>query len=481
MNALDDHKTLLARSASENKRLLLERMQSTDDLVMVHSSIDENQSVTVCYIAGMTDTRKLDKLLRLYKQDKQLLLDFQLDANVYTIEEAADALAAGMSVLLFDDAGYGLVIDTMDVQLRNVEEPSSEAVVKGPRSGFTESLQNNLALVRYHFPSSSLKVEFRKVGHLTKTNLIVLSVGGITNPEILREVHRRLDEIPAEAILESNYIEEWITDNRGTLFPLIESTERPDRAIGALLDGRIAILVQGTPFVLLLPFVFLQAFQVSEDYAWNFYIGSVMRLIRLFCGMIGMLLPAFYVATVTFHHELVPTTLLQSIASAREPVPFPAVVESFMMMIAFEIMREAGIRMPKQVGQAVSIVGALILGQAAVEAGIVSPIMVIVAALTGICTFTLPPTAINYVIRILQFVMTLLGSLLGYVGIMVGIIMLLTYLTSLRSFGIPYLGPLAPFHLDELTDVVVRRPHVKNSLRPSMFRSIQRRRFRSKS
>ncbi|WP_138754311.1 spore germination protein [Paenibacillus sinopodophylli] len=478
---MDDHKTLLTSNASENKRLLLESMQATDDLIMVHSSIDEGQSVTVCYLAGMTDTQRLDKLLMLYKQDKQLLPAFQLEANVYTVEDAADALASGMSVLLFDDAGSGLVIDTIDVQLRNVEEPASEAIVKGPRSGFTESLQNNLALVRYHFPSSRLKAEFCKVGHLTKTNVTVLSVGGLTNPEILREVHRRIEEIPAAAILESNYIEEWITDNRGTMFPLIESTERPDRVIGALLDGRIAILVQGTPFALILPFVFLQAFQVSEDYAWNYYIGSVMRLIRLLSGMIGMLLPAFYVATVTFHHELVPTTLLQSIASAKEPVPFPAVVESFMMMIAFEIMREAGIRMPKQVGQAVSIVGALILGQAAVEAGIVSPIMVIVAALTGICTFTLPPTAINYVIRILQFGMTLFASLLGYVGIMVGIIMLLTYLASLRSFGIPYLGPLAPFHLDELTDVIVRRSHPNNNLRPNLFRAIERRRFRSKS
>jgi spore germination protein KA len=233
--------------------------------------------------------------------------------------------------------------------------------------------------------------------------------------------------------------------------------------------------------VLLLPFVFLQAFQVSEDYAWNYYLGSAMRILRLLSGLIGLFLPALYVATVTFHHELVPTPLLQSIAAAKEPVPFPAVVESFAMMLAFEIMREAGVRMPKQVGQAVSIVGALILGQAAVQAGIVSPIMVIVAALTGICTFTLPPTTMNYVIRILQFAMTFLASILGYVGITVGIIMLLTYLASLRSFGVPYLGPAAPFDMSEITDVIVRRPITSGNKRPSLFRAMNPNRYRGKA
>ncbi|SFK95991.1 spore germination protein KA [Paenibacillus sp. 1_12] len=447
---------------------------------MVDLCMDAGQTITVCYLEGMTDTQKLEQMLLLFKENKEILRPFQKETQVYTIEDAADHLVSGLTVLLIPSEGYGFAIATFGVQLRNVDEPSSEATVKGPRSGFTESLQNNIALVRFHFPSTNLKVEYRKVGYLSKTSLAVLSIGQITNPDILNELHLRLSEIPVDAILGTNYIEEWIIDNRYTLFPLVESTERPDRVIGALLDGRIAVVVQGTPFVILLPFVFLQAFQVSEDYTWNFYIGSCVRLLRLFCGFLGLILPAFYVATVNFHHELVPTPLLQSIAAAKEPVPFPAVVESFMMMFAFEIMREAGVRMPKQVGQAVSIVGALILGQAAVQAGIVSPIMVIIAALTGICTFTLPPTAMNYAIRFLQFAMTLFAYLLGYVGIMVGIIMLLTYLASLRSFGIPYLGPAAPFDMDQLTDIMIRRPHAVNYKRPSLFRPLNRTRFMGK-
>jgi len=477
---MEPGKTVISTDKLANTQVLMEKLQYSADLNVVDITLNSGEMATICYIDSMTDGKKLEKMLELGREDRELLRPHQKDKEFYVIEDAVGHLVAGATVFLYPGTSSGVAVDTLGIKLRNVEEPVSESTVKGPRSGFTESMQNNIALIRFHFPSPELKVEFGTVGQLSKLSLTVLSIGGITNVELVNEVHRRLQEIPLEAVLESNYIEEWLTDNKGSLFPLIESTERPDRVIGALLNGRVAVLIQGSPFVLLLPFVFLQAFQVSEDYAWNYYIASSIRLLRLFCGMIGMILPAFYVATVTFHHELVPTPLLQSIAAAKEPVPFPAVVESFAMMIAFEIMREAGVRMPKQVGQAVSIVGALILGQAAVQAGIVSPIMVIVAALTGICTFTLPPTTMNYVIRILQFVLTLLASMLGYVGIMVGLIMLLTYLASLRSFGVSYLGPVSPLHLADLTDVLIRRPHTMSSMRPSLFRSRNRRRYRSK-
>ncbi|MEK8128479.1 spore germination protein [Paenibacillus filicis] len=460
--------------------MLEERMQYTEDLIIVEPSSGVQPGVLVCYLDGLVDPMKLENLQLSVDGQGENRTSLYKQVPVPTVEEAVHRLAQGYTVIINSPAGTGTAIETLGVQLRSVEEPSSEVTVKGPRSGFTESMQNNLALIRFHFPSPELKVECRNVGKLSQTQIAVLSVGGLTNTEIVREVHRRIEEIPLDSILSSNYLEEWITDNKYTLFPLIETTERPDRVAGALLDGRVAVLVQGCPFVLLLPFVFLQAFQVSEDYNWNFYIGSVIRLLRLFSGLIGLFLPAFYVATITYHHELVPTPLLQSIAAAKEPVPFPAVVESFAMMIAFEIMREAGVRMPKQVGQAVSIVGALILGQAAVQAGIVSPIMVIVAALTGICTFTLSPTAVNYVIRMLQFGMTVFAALLGYVGIMVAAILLLTYLASLRSFGVPYLGPVAPFDLSGLTDVLVRRPLVVHDKLPRLFKPLRTYRFRSK-
>ncbi len=475
---MKDKQTEFSKDLAENVRRIREYMQHTDDLIFVDRELASGEPIKIAYLQGLTDDRRLEYLLAHAREFGNGDFAFGDDGWRNSIQQGAESLAAGQALLLFANPPGAAAIDLLGVQLRSVQEPSSESTVKGPRSGFTESLTNNLALVRYYCPSPQLKIESRKIGSLSPTPLAVLSVGGITNPSILKEVHRRIDEITADFIVGSNGIEEWIADHRGTMFPMVESTERPDRVVGALMDGRIAIIVQGTPFVILLPFVFLQAFQVGEDYFWNFYIGSLLRMLRIFCGLIGLLLPGFYVATVTYHHELVPTALLQSIAAAKEPVPFPAVVESFAMMFAFEIMREAGIRMPKQIGQAVSIVGALILGQAAVEAGIVSPIMVIVAALTGICTFTLPPNAMNYAIRLLQFGMTFLASLLGYVGIVSGIVGLLIYLASLRSFGIPYLGPAAPLNAQELTDVIVRRPIPWDSRRPSLFRAINPYRFR---
>ncbi|MFC4596981.1 spore germination protein [Cohnella hongkongensis] len=475
---MSGRRTEFTADLAENAARIRETMQHTEDLTFIDRELPSGCPVKIAYLTGMIDIRSLEALLAHLEEFVDKGFAFGRGARLSSFRQAAESLAAGHAVLLFSDPPGAEAVKLLGVQLRSVEEPSSESTVKGPRSGFTESLSNNVALVRYYCPSPRLKVEHRKIGSQSPIGLAVLSVGGITNPQILKELHRRIDEIAADYVVGSNYIEEWIADHRGTMFPMVESTERPDRVVGALMDGRIAVLVQGTPFVILLPFVFLQAFQVGEDYFWNFYIGSLLRMLRIFCGLLGMLLPAFYVATVTFHHELVPTALLQSIAAAKEPVPFPAVVESYVMMFAFEIMREAGIRMPKQIGQAVSIVGALILGQAAVEAGIVSPIMVIVAALTGICTFTLPPNAMNYAIRLLQFGMTFLASLLGYVGIVAGVIVMLTYLASLRSFGVPYLGPAAPLNARELTDVVVRRPIPWNAKRPTLFRAINPYRFR---
>ncbi|MFF2089172.1 spore germination protein [Paenibacillus sp. NPDC058174] len=467
---------------AENKRLLSERMYHTEDLMMndIEGEDGEGQ-ITICHLTGLANAEMLRQVYAFYPDHISLLRTVTSEYEIHTVSEAAKELACGNTILLYHNKQYGISIDTLSVQLRSVEEPVSEAAVKGARSGFTESFRNNLALIRYHCPSPDLKIEFKDTGVVTRTTLAVISIGGLTNPALLEEVHRRIGEIPVDIIQGDNTVEEWIVDNRGTLLPLIETTERPDRVVAALLDGRIGIIIQGSPFALMLPYVFLQAFQVSEDYAWSYYIGSSIRFMRLVCAIIGALLPGFYVATVTFHHELVPTSLLQSIASAREPVPFPAVIESFAMMIAFEIMREAGVRMPKQVGQAVSIVGALILGQAAVQAGIVSPIMVIVAALTGIATFTLPSTAINYVIRMIQFGITFMASVLGYVGIVAAVIMLMTYLASLRSFGVPYLSPAAPYDFELLSDIVIRRPSTFNSKRPGLFHPLRRRRFREGS
>ena len=278
----------------------------------------------------------------------------------------------------------------------------------------------------------------------------------------------RLKRIEIDGILESGYIEEMIEDNPYSPFPQIMTTERPDIACSNLLEGRAVILVEGTPFSLIAPISFFSLLQSHEDYYQRFMIGTIIRWLRyLFLG-VSLLFPSLYVAILTFHQEMVPAQLLLSMASSREAVPFPAIVEALLMEIAFEALREAGVRLPKQIGSAVSIVGALVIGQAAVQAGLVSAPMVIIVAITGISSFMIPRYVAGIAIRMLRFPIMLLASTLGLLGIMMAIIAIAIHLCTLRSFGVPYLAPLAPLKVRELKDVLWRSPLWMMDTRPHL-------------
>ncbi|BAU28389.1 spore germination protein KA [Aneurinibacillus soli] len=451
----------------------------TEDLIIKKIQIENNEGIGILYLGSIADpTDLLTKLVALPEVKKQL--EIRAKNRVGSIEEAVEELITGCTIFLLENATEALSVDTVSVNTRSVTEPDSEVTIKGPHDGFNESLGNNIALIRFHCPSSRLKVEFKKLGSYTKNTIAILSIQGIVNDKILQEVHNRISTVPFEEILDVNYLEEWLTDNKFTIFPLMETSERPDRVTGALLEGRVVIMLNAVPGALIVPFVFFQSLQVSEDYYWPYYISSILRLIRLFCVFVTLFLPAFYIATVTYHHEFLPTSFLMSMVQGREPVPYPTIIEVLMMEGIFEILREAGIRLPRQVGSAVSIVGGLVLGQAAVQAGIVSPATVILVAFTGICSFTLPATSTAYAIRFLRFLVILLAGALGYVGLMAGTIFLFTHLTSLRSFGVPYLSPLAPFNLFDSTDTFIRRPLPLNKKRPSLFRTKDLIRFRKK-
>ncbi|MFD0693465.1 spore germination protein [Paenibacillus sp. GCM10027628] len=453
---------------------------STEDLVVKKIESGNNRVMGILYLGGLADPTDLLNKLAEHPEIKNdeagnidhlvSLLEIRAKNSVETIEEAVEELIAGCTLFLLEGASQALSVDTFSVQTRSVKEPDNEVTIKGPHDGFSESLSNNIALVRFHCPSSKLKVEYKKLGTYTKNTIAILSLQGIVNDKILQEVHRRISNIPYEDIVDINYLEEWLTDNRITLFPLIETTERPDKVAGALLDGRVAIMLNAVPGTLLVPFVFFQSLQVSEDYYWRYHVSTILRILRFICTFITLFLPAFYIATVTFHPEFLPTPLLMSVVQGSEPVPYPTIVEVLIMEAVFEILREAGIRLPKQVGSAVSIVGALVLGQAAVQAGIVSPETVILVAFTGICSFTIPATSAAYAVRFIRFIVILSAGVLGYVGLMAAAIFIFTHLTSLRSFGVPYLSPMAPFNWSNSTDTFMRRPLTMNKKRPSLFR-----------
>lgn len=349
---------------------------------------------------------------------------------------------------------------------RSLEEPSSEPVIRGPRLGFIENISKNIGLIRSIIKTSRLKMESFTLGELSQTQVVITYIEGIASETVIEEVRERVSQIEIDGILDSGYVEEFIEDSPYSPFPLVHSTERPDVVASELLEGKVAILVDTSPFVLIVPMTFWTGLQASEDYYVRWPIGTFVRWIRFLFIFIAIFAPPLYVAVTTFHQEMIPTNLVLSIASSREPVPFPAMIEALLMEITFEALREAGIRLPKQIGQAISIVGALVIGQAAVQAGIISAPVVIIVSITGIAAFTIPRYSFANGIRLLRFPMLFLAGSLGLYGIVFGFLAILLHVTSLRSFGVAYFTPIAPLRLSSLKDVFFRAPIWAKTRRP---------------
>lgn len=370
-----------------------------------------------------------------------------------TFEECVEYLSNGLPILLRDQEATGLAFGLNKWEKRSIEEPVAESGIRGPREGFTETLRTNTSLIRRIVKSPLLKTEQMKIGGYTQTNVVIAYIEGLVDMTLVEEVRTRLNRIRIDGILESGYIEELIEDMPYSPFPQLISTERPDVTCANLLEGRVAIMVEGTPFVLIAPITLFSLMQSAEDYYQRFWVSTAMRWLRYMFTLIALLLPSLYVAILTFHQEMVPGNLLISMAASREAVPFPALIEALIMEVTFEALREAGVRLPKQVGSAVSIVGALVIGQAAVQAGLVSAPMVIVVAITGISSFMIPRYIAGIAIRLLRFPLIFLAGSLGLLGIMMGIIAIVLHLCSLRSFGVP-LSLAQTLHLSEYRPIV---------------------------
>ncbi len=380
-----------------------------------------------------------------------------------------NSVLSGNTIILMDGISDAISVATAGWKDRGISEPSSQTVVRGPREGFSENIRTNTALIRRKIKDPNLYCEQKQIGRVTKTAVSVMYIKGIANDKVVEEVHQRLDRIEIDSILESGYIEELIQDETYTPFPTIYNSERPDVIASNLMEGRVAIIVDGTPFVLTVPCLFIENFQIAEDYYQRADFGSLLRILRIMCFFIALLGPSFYIAVTTYHQEMLPTPLLISLAAQREGVPFPAFIEAVMMEVTFEILREAGIRMPRAVGQAVSIVGALVLGQAAVEAGIVSASMVIVVSITAIANFVFPAYNMAISVRMLRFFMMMLAASFGLYGITVGLLALLLHLNSLRSFGVPYMAPFSPLITADLKDTLIRFPLWAQFTRPRLI------------
>jgi hypothetical protein len=464
----------------ENEQVLKTIYSDCSDVVFRSFLIGHRTQACLLYIEGMSNTEEIDKsvLTPLMQQDILNLSDIQTvlsekivvskvtQAN--TFQEIIQQVSAGNPVILIDGQAKAIVTGLAKMEKRSIEEPIAESVVRGPRDGFTETLKVNTTLLRRKIKSPKLKIKSLSVGRYSQTQIALFYIEGLADQSLIDEVNNRLNRIEIDGILESGYIEEFIEDNSFSPFPQILNTERPDVAASNLLEGRVVILIDGTPFALIAPTTLYSLFQSAEDYYQRFIIGTLIRWLRYFFLLIALLLPSSYVAILTFHHEMVPTTLLLSVAKSREEVPFPALIEALIMEITFEALREAGIHLPKQVGSAVSIVGALVIGQAAVSSGLVSAPMVMVVAITGIASFAIPRYNAAIAIRMLRFPIMFLAGTLGLLGIMLGLITIIIHLSTLRSFGVPYLSPMAPMKSSEMKDVLVRAPWWSLKTRPRL-------------
>lgn len=439
----------------------------------------------VIYIGGLTDLELLDGdiLKSLLKKNSEkpkgsmisLIENTISSTKLEKIDQLSDcikAISTGNVLLLVDGADKAFSLGLTKFQKRAIEEPDAEKVIRGPREGFIESLEVNTSLLRRIIKSPALKLKKIRIGRYTKTAIILAYIEGIAEPKLIEEMESRLHRIDIDGVLESEYIEEMIEDNPYSPFPQILSTERPDVVSAHLLEGRAAILTDGTPHALIAPVTFFSMLQAPDDYYERYIVGTLVRWMRYVLIIASLLLPSLYVAITTYHQEMIPDTLLLTIASARESVPYPALVEVILMEVMLEALREAGVRLPNQIGAAVSIVGALVIGQSAVQAGLVSAPMVIVVATTAIASFLVPRYVVGYAFRYLRFPFIFLAGTLGILGIMLGVLVMIIHLCSLRSFGEPYLQPLAPLKKRELKDVLWRSPFWMMEKRPQFNKNI---------
>lgn len=380
------------------------------------------------------------------------------------VRRIVQAVAAGHAVLLCDGAGAALLLDVAKGPGRQVDVSELEPVIKGPREAFVENLGTNIAMLRRILSDPRLRFESFTAGQVTHTPGAIAYFEGQVDRRVLARVRHGLRRIRVQKLLGSRQMEEALTRGRWVLLPITSSTERPDRVVAALLEGRVVILIQGTPNAIIVPVTFWHLIQSPEDYYTVPQFATFTRIMRVLGSIAVLALPSFYIALTSYHLELLPTVLALSMNVAHAGVPFPGLVEAFLMELIFEAVREAGIRLPKPAGQAVTIVGGLIIGQAAIEARLVSPMMVIVVAATGVASFTLPSYPLAVSLRTLRFFVMLFSGFLGLFGFMTAMLAVLLYVSALRSVGRPFLAPLAPYD-PTVSDVLVRRPQRPDALR----------------
>lgn len=463
------------------------------DIVIRELMVAKKYKAFIAYIDGMVDRITINNfILRALMvndekfhedSDDKCKLDFILSNILQTNQakkvESSDEfmyeILSGNTLLYVDGCDFYITNETKGYDKRGVEKPLIEGVVIGPQEAFNENLRTNITLIRKLIKNNNLTTEFVKVGNVNKQLCAIVSIKGITNPAIVEEVKRRLKNIKSDMVLGDGILEQFIEDNPYSIVPTILSTERPDRTASHIMEGKVAIFTEGAPFAKIVPVTLPSLMHSPEDSYMRWPYGSLIRIIRFLAVFIATLLPGIYVAITSFHQEMIPTELLIAIAKSKENVPFPTLVEVVLMELSFELIREAGIRIPGIIGNTLGIIGALILGQAAVQANIVSPVLIIVVSVTGLGNFAIPNYSLALSARLSRFCFIILGALLGFYGISIGIAFYIILITNIKSFGVPFFAPIAP-KTKESTDLFFRKPVWQQMYRPDYVNALKQKR-----
>jgi hypothetical protein len=478
--------TLSSKTVSE---LLSTLGQSMDFQKRAFTNINSKQHFWVSYIEPLVDFEIVQKniLSYLLHSPIETLDDIKqvipveniiITSNVTVVEEKMHE--GYLFVQLNEFANKGALIKAQRSVIRNVSIPEVEFSVVGPKETFLESLEINLHLLRKRIPSNNLTIKILKIGKLSKTKIAIVYIKGIADDENVNTVIQRINDIEFDQIVDSSYIEQIISDNHNSPFPQLLDTERPDRVASILTEGKIAVIVDGSPHALIGPTTLVEFFASFEDYFLNWYIASFFRLIRLFSVAFSVLITPIYVATLNYHYELIPKDLLGTLITSRREIPFPPIVEALFLELTIELLREAGARLPTKVGQTIGIVGGIVIGTASVEAGLTSNVLLILVALAALASFTTPVYKTGNTIRLMRFPFLLFAELWGLLGVVFSFCFLMGHLLQLTSLGRPFLEPIYPLRVADLKDALIRLPFSSQSKRPQQLRPSQPIRFSRK-
>ncbi|WP_060666203.1 spore germination protein [Bacillus sp. CHD6a] len=461
-------------------QLLLQMEKSIDFLRFTNQTNDGNRKVWINYYYTLVDTDFLhrDILHSISTRPWSNLQDLKniLPIEVVTIssdpKEVRDKLLSGfIFVQIGEKDKKGLLVRSEFVQTRAVSLPEVEFSVIGPKESFVENIDSNINLIRRRLSTPMLTVEQKKLGTISRTRIAVIYLDGIVNKDNVQTVTQRLDDVEFDHINDSSYITQLISDDGNTIFPLLLDTERPDRIVSALTEGKVVIMVDGSPHGLIGPTTLVEFFSSFEDYYLSYWLSSFFRLIRLFGVAFSILVTPVYVAVLSYHYELIPKDLLSTLISSRREVPLPPILEAIFLELTIELLREAGARLPTKVGQTIGIVGGIVIGTASVEAGLTSNVLLIIVALAALASFTTPVYKMGNTIRLLRFPFLLFAELWGLLGIVFCFCILAAHLLRLTSLGRPYLEPIYPPRVKDMKDALLRLPFSMQTERPGQLRT----------